>query len=66
MDTRFECLIDFTKGCTIIVDDHKWEPIAHGVVNYTYRDRAPVEIDIIEAAISAGKIKDSRKGWFAM
>jgi hypothetical protein len=57
-DTRFDCLIDFTKGKVVLVGDHKFVPVAHGVVAYTYRDRDPVEIDIVEAAKSAGNILD--------
>ncbi len=58
MDTRFDCLVDFTRGRSVACGDHKWVPIAHGVVAYTYRDRIPVEIDILEAAKTAGNVLD--------
>lgn len=53
-DTRFDMLGGFTKGRPVTVGDHKWEPITSGIVKYTYRDREPVEIDVVEAAKSAG------------
>ena len=63
MDTRFKFLIDFTVGRPVMVADHKWVPVANGVVAYTYRDRPSVEIDILEAAKSAGAILDRHAFW---
>lgn len=63
MDTRFDCLINFTLGRRVVCGDHKWVPIAHGVVAYTYRDRQMVEIDIIEAAQAAGRILNQHAHW---
>ena len=56
--TQFNALVSFTVGNTIECGDHKWVPVAHGVVSYHYRDCDPVELDIIEAAKSAGRIVD--------
>jgi hypothetical protein len=56
MDTRFDCLVDFTCGRPVVCGDHKWVPVAHGVIAHTYRDRVPVEIDILEAAKTAGTV----------
>ncbi len=63
MDTRFECLIKFTKGQEVSVGDHKWVPIAHGVVAHIYRNRDPVEKDILEAAQEAGRILNQHACW---
>ena len=63
MDTRFDCLIKFTKGTPVEMGDHKWVPVANGVVAHIYRDREPVEIDIIEAALAAGRIIDQHRCW---
>ena len=63
MDTRFDCLIKFTKGVPVEVGDHKWVPIAHGVVAHIYRNRDPVDKDILEAAKEAGGILDRHAYW---
>lgn len=60
MKTGFECLIKFTKGHVVTCGDHRWVPVAHGVVAYTYRERDHIEIDIVEAAKNAGSIIDRR------
>lgn len=61
--TKFDCLVKFTNGVAIVVGDHKWEPIMVGLVKYTYRDRAPIEIDMVEAAKVAGSILDRHSFW---
>ena len=65
-DTRFKCLIDFTVGKVCVVGDHRFEPIAPGVVCHTYRDKPSTEIDILEAAKSAGTIIDHHIAWGAI
>lgn len=62
-DTRLDCLINFTNGRMVECGDHKWVPIAHGVVAYTYRDRQPVEMDAFDAALEAGRIVDRHTMW---
>ena len=65
-DTRFKCLCVFTIGKVCVVGDHRFEPVAHGVVRYTYRDKPSTEIDIVEAAKSAGTIIDHHIAWGAI
>lgn len=62
-DTRFDCLVDFTRGRMVEVGDHKWEPVDGAVVKYTYRDREPIEVDIVEAVKTAGPIVDRHRFW---
>ena len=60
---QFNVLIVFTKGERIVCGDHRWVPVAHGVVTYTYRDQFMAEKDILEAALEAGRILTGRKAW---
>lgn len=64
-DTRFDMLVTFTQGRTITAGDHTWRPISPGVVAYTYRDKEPVELDIVKAAQAAGPIVEMRRRWGA-
>jgi len=63
MDTRLDCLIQFTRGNPVEIGDHRWVPVAHGVVAHFYRGREPVEKDIVDAAKEAGPIIDWHVHW---
>lgn len=57
MNTRMDILVAFTNGVVVEVGDHKWSPIDRGgIVAYSYRGRAPVEMDAVDATIAAWPI----------
>lgn len=62
-NSQYECLISFTRGERLILDDHRWTPMPGGKVRYNYRERDQVTMDLYDAAISAGLVLGYRRMW---